>query len=49
MRIMAIYRSALSYMRIDSNQMSEAGYDHNWIDQYNIVPFYDTPSDLRFC
>ena len=19
--------------------MSEAGWDHNWIDQYNIVPF----------
>jgi len=29
--------------------MSEAGYDYNWIDQYNIVPFYDMPSDLRLC
>ncbi len=29
--------------------MSEAGFDHNWIDQYNIVPFRDTRSDLRLC
>jgi hypothetical protein len=29
--------------------MSEAGYDYNWIDQYNIVPFFDTPCDLRLC
>ena len=32
-----------------SYYMSEAGYDYNWIDQYNIVPFYDTPADLRLC
>jgi hypothetical protein len=29
--------------------MSEAGYDSNWIDQYNIVPYFDLPSDLRLC
>jgi hypothetical protein len=29
--------------------MSEAGYDYKWIDQYNIVPFYDMPCDLRLC
>jgi len=29
--------------------MSEAGYDHKWIDQYGIVPYFDLPSDLRFC
>jgi hypothetical protein len=29
--------------------MSEAGYDSNWIDQYNIVPYFDMPSDLRLC
>jgi hypothetical protein len=29
--------------------MSEAGFDETWIDQYNITPYRDTPSDLRFC
>jgi hypothetical protein len=29
--------------------MSDAGYDYNWIDQYNIIPYYATPSDLRLC
>jgi hypothetical protein len=29
--------------------MSEAGWDYNWIDQYNIVPYFDLPSDLRLC
>jgi hypothetical protein len=29
--------------------LMEAGFDETWIDQYNIVPFYDLPSDLRFC
>ena len=39
---MAICRSALSYMRIDSNQMIEAGYDQNWLemDDVKIIPFY---------
>jgi hypothetical protein len=27
--------------------MSEAGYDCTWIDQYEFVPFFATPSDLR--
>jgi hypothetical protein len=27
--------------------MSEAGYDCTWIDQYDIVPFFHLPSDLR--
>jgi hypothetical protein len=29
--------------------MSDAGYDYNWIDQYNIVPLLATPPDLRLC
>jgi hypothetical protein len=26
--------------------MSEAGYDYNWIDQYNIVPFIKNNAQL---
>jgi hypothetical protein len=29
--------------------MSLAGYVETWLDLDDIVPFYDTPSDLRFC
>jgi len=29
--------------------MSDAGYDYNWFDQYNIIPYYATPADLRLC
>jgi len=29
--------------------MSLAGYVETWLDLDDIVPFYDTQSDLRFC
>lgn len=29
--------------------MSDAGYVENWIDTDDIVPYRDTPSDLRLC
>jgi hypothetical protein len=28
--------------------MSEAGWDETWTELDDIVPFFDTPSDLRF-
>jgi hypothetical protein len=37
------------YVRNVILNMSEAGYDENWIDlDDQIVPFLDMPSDLRF-
>jgi hypothetical protein len=28
--------------------MSEGGWDESWVDLDDIVPYFATPSDLRF-